>query len=571
MSSTRVVKKLAPQDNVQHALDHARPGDEIVLSPGTYYQDLTFRKGGSEGSPVKLSAATPGEVTLHGGPAPDRPWPAFQVVQGDLFRAEAPHRAWWLMADGRNLVNYGTLDNLQAFSFPNPDSGEAGEGVPEGFAWEDGTLYLRLAEGRDPREAEIEVRRPGGHTTSEPGFAETFCFAPDFGFSVPGSGYLISSTLANVVVAADHVAIEGLRLHMGGGAAVVVHGNHVAIRDCLMSGAHLGVLQPDMREVPTGGKDRCATGFVRTARGLTVERCEFSGYPLYQWVRRDQGYWGSLYHSSMGVVFMNYGGPRSRVRHNWLYECFDGLEPRGNGTSSAEEACDCSYNLIQNCADDSIEFDSRTAMNLRLHHNVILDGMCLLALSPVMGGGLTIDHNIVYVSPEHGLKSCALFKMGSPWGSGMPTQGCRIEHNTLVNRNGVLYWCGDDHRYLDNVLENNIFWVPKSNPWGLPGFEVSPHNLHCGPKMEPDHLPDVPQVSDPGFLSFEPADFHLRPDSPAVRAGAGTGDGSADLGAIALGEQWTFPRPGPGWATDLNVPERAAIPDSLPRSWVGLE
>ena len=565
-----MIRSLTPADDVQAALNAAQPGDDIVLAPGVYHQDLHVLKGGAPGAPVTMRAAEPSVATIDGGSPPGGYSPAFEHVRSDLYRTEAPERVWWLTAGGRNLVNYGTLENLLDFRFPNPDSGQPCECVPEGFAWEDGVLHVRLDEGADPRQAKIETRRPGGHSTSEPEYAEEFCFAPDFGYYVPGSGCLISRTLANVIVSADHVVIEGLRLHMGGGAAVVVHGSHVTVRDCLMTGAHLGVLQPDMREVPTGGADRCATGYVRTAVGLTVERCEFGGGPLYQWVRRDQKYWAALYHSSMGVVFMNWGGPRSVVRQNWMYECFDGLEPRGNGTSSAEDACECSHNLIQNCADDSIEFDSRTAMNLRLHHNVILDGMCLLALSPVMGGGLTIDHNIVYVSPEHGLQNCVLFKMGSPWGSGLPTQGTRIIHNTLVNRRGGLYWCGDDHRYADNLFENNIMWVTQSRPWDLPGFHVSAQNLYCGPDVKPDHLPHVPHARDAGFVSLDPIDFHLRPDSPAAGTGAPSADGQADLGAIGRGERWEFPRPGPSWACDVDVAGRPQIPASMPRSWVGL-
>ncbi len=45
----------------------------------------------------------------------------------------------------------------------------------------------------------------------------------------------------------------------------------------------------------------------------------------------------------------------------------------------------------------------------------------------------------------------------------------------------------------------------------------------------------------------------------------------ADLGAIELGDTWKFPRPGPRWAKGNEIPNRPAIPASLPRKWVGLE
>jgi hypothetical protein len=219
-------------------------------------------------------------------------------------------------------------------------------------------------------------------------------------------------------------------------------------------------------------------------------------------------------------------------------------------------------------------------MNLRVHHNVIMDSLCLLALSPVMGGGLTIDHNILYVSPENGLDWCGLFKFGSPWGSGLPTQGARIFHNTMVNTKGNnigLYWVGG-HRFENMVLENNILYVSFSQEWGLPGFVPSRHNLYCGPHMNGEHLPELIHDAGSPFLSMKPMNFELRADSPAVDAGAvgidyhHKANGKApDLGAIELGETWLFPRPGPRWADNDIITNRPAIPASLPGQWVGME
>jgi len=254
------------------------------------------------------------------------------------------------------------------------------------------------------------------------------------------------------------------------------------------------------------------------------------------------------------------------------------LEPRGNGTTSPADASEIAYNLIQNSGDDSIEFDSTTLMNLRVHHNVILDGLCLLALSPVMGGGLTIDHNILFVSREHGLLYCALLKFGSPWGSGLPTRGVRIIHNTMVNTRDALWWCGSDHRYEDMVFENNLFYVAHPQDWKLPGFVPSRHNLYCGLRLEPSHMPQVIHFNGLPFASWNPIDFSIRPGGPAVDAGAPSTEyfhesrGKApDLGAIELGEAWRFPRPGPRWAKGSEIANRPALPPSLPPKWVGLE
>jgi hypothetical protein len=65
-------------------------------------------------------------------------------------------------------------------------------------------------------------------------------------------------------------------------------------------------------------------------------------------------------------------------------------------------------------------------------------------------------------------------------------------------------------------------------------------------------------------------DAHLAPDSPAVDGGVPTelcphearGD-APDLGAIELGTQWDFPRPGPSWADFTNCPWRPPLPPSF--------
>ena len=427
----------------------------------------------------------------------------------------------------------------------------------------------------------IEINRlTGGHTSAEPEFAKKGHWAPDTGFDVPGLGHLYSRTLGLITVKADNVVIEGLRLHMGIGAAVIVYGNDVTIRDCYITGSHLGICQPDeVKLPPRGDGPRLITPSSRTGRGLKVEYCEFSTPPGFESCRR--GFWAGLYAANISGVFMNYGGPRSIVRHNWVYDFSqDHLQPRGNNTSAPEDTSEVSYNLFQNSGDDSIEFDSASPMNLRVHHNVILDAMCLLALSPVMGGGLTIDHNILYVSPEHGLEWCAMFKGGSPWGSGLPTQGVRIVHNTMVNMKGHdigLWWVGG-HRYENMILENNIFYIAQSQDFSAPGLVFSPHNLYCGLKVDPKHIPGMMHYDGSPFVSMNPIDFALRADGPAVDAGVSGTDyhheasGKVpDLGAIELGQNWQFPHPGPRWARGNNIPNRPAIPASLPLRWVGQE
>jgi hypothetical protein len=555
-----------------------------MLKDGVYYQSLLIARGGTPGKPVTLKAARGGGATLSGAVPRDRANLNFERVEADLYKAAVSNRVWWVMVGERNLVNFGQLDFLKKFEFPDQSNGKPNPCAPEGFAWQDGTLYLRLEKGADPNTEPVEISRLSGGEVDPalgmPGHKGGH-WAPDTGFEVPGLGHLYAWTVGLINVKADNVVIEGLRLHMGVGAAVIVHGNDVTIRDCYITGAHMGVCQPDSVELPphnTPGERPINRGN-RTGRGLTVEYCEFTAPPGYSFCR--SGKWSGLYGCNIAAVFMNYGGARSVVRHNWIYDSSqDHLQPRGNGTTAPEDAGEIAYNLLQNCGDDSIEFDSASRMNLRVHHNVILDAMCLLALSPVMGGGLTIDHNILVVSRERGPEWCVFFKMGSPWGSGLPTRGVRILHNTMVNMWRWLYWCGEDHRYEDVLMENNIFYCAESRGNGLRGVTFSRHNLYCGPKIATNDIPEMMHDRRSPFVSMSPMDFSLRPDSAAVDAGAPGKDetyfhksaGKApDLGAIELGEKWEFPRPGPRWAAGSEIAGRPALPASLKAKWVGLE
>jgi len=573
--------ELTPTDDIQKALDAAAPGDTIVLKDGVYYQSLVITRGGTAGKPVTLKAANAGGATISGAVPPAEGKLKFTPVEEetDIYKAAVPHRVWWVMVEGRNLVNYGYYSYLKTFEFPDQSNGALKPCVPEGFAWRNGHLYIRLENKVDPNTVAIEINRVvSGHTSAEPEFAKEVRWAPDTGFDVPGAGHFFSRFVGNIMVKADHVVIEGLRLHLGVGAAVIVHGNEVTVRDCYISGAHMGICQPDEVKLAPRGSPRPITPSSRTGRGLTVEYCEYSAPPGYEACRR--GFWGGLYAANISGVFMNYGGPRSIVRHNWIYDSSqDHLQPRGNGTTSPEDSSEIAFNLIQNNGDDPIEFDSASPMNLRVHHNVILDGMCLLSLCPVMGGGLTIDHNLFYNSPENGSANGAWLKLGSPWGSALPTIGMRLVHNTVVQTRDTLQWLGMGHRYENNLLENNILYIAKSQDWGIPDFPLSRHNLYCGPKIDPKHTPEVIHGDQP-FVSMKPMDFNLRPDSAAVDAGAPGKDkeyfhksaGKApDLGAIERGDTWKFPRPGPRWAKGNEIPNRPAIPASLPRKWVGLE
>jgi hypothetical protein len=487
------------------------------------------------------------------------------------------------MVEGhRNLMDYVTLAGLETFRAIGNDSRRMEDGPPEGFAWENGGLYVRLLGGADPNLAGVEI-----HRETRVFQKKTYTLWGGRSFE-QGDGFILE-------VRAPHVVLEGLKFHLAPDIAVQVHAAEVTIRDCYFDG--------------------CIRGIESLASAnLTVENCEYSGYPTYQWVRWGQmhgvngkmGLWNTIYASNLCNTFIHHYGPSVKVRHCMVYEAFDGMWPRNMGTLDPKKTSEYAFNLFMSAGDECIEFDTRQAINLRVHHNFIMDATVPLALSPVQGGGLTIDHNIVYISRERGLKHCTLLKFDCPWRRhyGVPSRGITFVHNTLVNSYHTLSWT--KHSFIDCVFENNVMMVNRSSPWEQAGYEPTEYNLYAGPNVNPSHMPPMLTGKEPGFerapsFSTQPLpvlplqesglaqatpafdgpfiDFRLRADSPAVDAGAPNSStryhhedsGAApDLGAIELGDVWEFPRPGPRWAIGDKRPWRPELPSSLLPSWVGL-
>ena len=155
-AKTGNVKRLTPKDDLQAALDGARAGDTFLLAPGVYHQRVEIRANGSADKPIVLAAQTPGTVTLSG--VNPNLKPAFEPVENGLYRAPVPYLVRGLMANGRNVFPFHSLEHLKNRTVPKGDQTLTGA-PPEGYAWENGFLYLRLVEDADPRAAKIEVAR----------------------------------------------------------------------------------------------------------------------------------------------------------------------------------------------------------------------------------------------------------------------------------------------------------------------------------------------------------------------------------------------------------------------------
>ena len=317
-----------------------------------------------------------------------------------------------------------------------------------------------------------------------------------------------------------------------------------------------------------------------------------------------------MYHSTLGGNAILPGGNVTawKIRHCYIHDTYDGIGVATTGEKGRDNPAlehEYAYNLLHRCADDNIEFDSMQYAGVRVHHNVILEGQCLLGLSPVQRGGVTIEQNIVYASPEYGIPWSVIFKFSTPSGSAWslggfrPLTGMTISSNT-TSRHGPYF--------KNNTVANNIIYA---RDWkfcsGLPwseGLVIEKNNLCVGPLIvdknappgvlrtrnkEPfisqdTHFCDVMPPSLPGLVGeeeivaeIEIGRVHFAVSEDYVRtaieecglAEAKYKDLHKKLGAVPPGVRWEFPPPGPRWAVGALALPRPPLPPSLDPWWVG--
>ncbi len=610
-----------PGQSLQEAADRLQPGDTLLLAEGTYHQSFKLTKSGTADKPITIKAKAPGKVIITGAMkttpkfervegAIHKPVPAsikatmeapkLEKVEGAVYKTKwIPARKWsgsgtrqaWVIADGRNLYNYTSMEEMRTCRRKGRDTTPL-----EGFFYKDGEMYIRLLGGADPNKASVAISRPG-------------------------------TTILVDIKGREHIVLEGLRFHAAPDVAVRVgvrlHPHtvckHIVIRDCYFFGFHKAIVGQNVRVDRPGG----AVEFGPS--NVTIEHCQFSNYPTYDWLHYsmhlEQPAWRAMYHSTLGGNAILPGGNVSawKIRHCYIHDTYDGIGVASTGVKDPKLDHEYAYNLLHRCADDNIEFDSIEYAGVRVHHNVILEGQCLLGLSPVQKGGVTIEHNIVYASGEYGIPWSVIFKFSTPGGSAWwrggfhPLSGITIRNNTLINaKSGVSWGTSSRHgKYFkdDNIVANNIIYA---RDWkfcsGLPwkeGLEIKKSNLCVGPLIEAGknvppgvlctrskepfvkadtYFRDVMPPSIPGLVG----DDEIGPEKEINRVNFSVSeeyvravikecgfdaaeykDVYKNLGAIPPGTKWKFPRPGPRWAVGKLALFRPPLPPSLDPWWVG--
>ena len=606
-------RSVGPKENLQSAIDRLQPGDTLLLEDGTYHQSVIVRQSGTAEKPITIKAKVPGKVTITG--AMDKT-PAFEKVSPGIYKAPWVRARFkspgtdqiFVTVDGHSLYNCILWSEIAEFKGPGQRDPSAGpHGAPrESFyvKTEENNLYIRLLDDADPNTRKVSISRPD-------------------------SGILLN------INGQHHVAVEGLRFEVAPVAGIQlstsagikgvtrenqVPSNNIAIRDCAFLGCLVGVKASTIYD----GKPASPA---KGTSDITIEHCQFSKYPAYEWERCGALHYGPMhspmYNSTLGSQAIYPGGPATRwkIRHCYIHDQFDGIGSAQSIEKDPALGSEFAYNLIQRCCDDAIEFDAVEYSGIHVHHNFFLDNMVTFGFSPVKGGGIKVDHNIVYNSPEYATPWGVVFKFSTPNGfdgkDGIfkPLGGMIITNNTMIQSKCGVQWgtaIPKEGTYFrsDTLMADNIFYV---NDWRWfdlynpirQGFVVDKKNLFCGPTIQPnidlgegflgtrDTEPFVRRDTWrwdvlPPVLQELAREAKLGPEKEIARVNFAVNEEyvqkavsklglpaaefqsqAAKLGAAPPGTDWKFPRPGPRWAVGDLALEHPPFPPSLDPWWVG--
>jgi len=421
---------------IQSALDQARPGDQILVGPGTYYERLHLRKGGTEIAPVSVVATTPGSVIISGKLPEDVP------------------REWAWRDDGRGIystairhpvyrLNHGSLT-----CFRVPWGGLAAlrditsrPGAWSAFCEEKGRLYVYLKGGKHPALEELSTHRPA------PAPREW--------------GEFKSATLW---VEADHVRLDGLQFDFGIGAAVNIwNAEHVEFNDCVFSGCTFGV--------------KCSGG-TKPSRHIRIVNCLYHNYPQYHW-HKDWLTWGEVYAAYASSTLASSTDAPLLIQECLVTHSGDALRispHAGQGTASAM----IDGNQIAYCTDDAIEFDG-DGSQIDVRNNLVHEAHQNLGFSPVGVGPITVQHNL-FAHLQDGINGSQIKLINNKPGERI--RNISIRDNVFIG--DWLCWY-NDAPVSKVTIENNRFFVYRqaNPPWPIAGVDVGDHQV----ELRSDRLP----------------------------------------------------------------------------------
>lgn len=384
---------------LSQALGQVGPGDEVVLSAGTYYQgELTLSRSGTATAPIVIrGAAGDAPAVLDGADNAAFTWTS---QGGGVFATKVnkadPHL---VAANGARLYPYADATALAALS----------ASATPGFYANGTSVSVHLTGGADPTGAAVTVSR----------FNSAFTITASF-------VYLVNLTFRNYGQG-DYAK-----------AVYIRDGSDNLVRGCRFVVNDLGI------------------GLKGATHRNVIEDNDFSD-TIAGWTWEDVKAEGNL--ETGGVRFYSpVDGRGTVIRRNRFHNFFDGLGICPGDSAAKSNETDFYDNESYDLGDDGFETDGR-CVNVRAWGNVIHDSLAGISLAPVEGGPVYCLRNRMYMlgagTSQEGYTGIP-FKFNSSDGD---SGAIYLFHNTVDARRAG----NDGFRILEPgtwtalVARNNIF------------------------------------------------------------------------------------------------------------------
>lgn len=486
--------------SLSQGISLAQPGDEVVLSGGTYYQgEMSLPRSGTPGSPIILRGAENQNPVISGADPEEFIWSA----QGQgVYMAEVNASDTHLITvEGQRLFPYESLANLETLTYNIP-----------GFYSNGNQVYLHLEGGKDPNSLAVRVSR------------YNYAF----------------------YVEQDHIFFLNLQFtHFGQGSwAKAIYFNNASdnlVHKCTFAVNDLGV------------------GLKRGSHRNLIEYNEFYD-TIFQWPWHPVK---EISHLETGGVrfYSPVSGRGNIIRYNTFHDYFDGFGVSSTSTEQVTNETDVYGNLVFNVSDDGVEVDGRAA-NVRLWDNEFHDVLMGISLAPVYEGPVYVIRNLIYrTGAGNSEYTGSPFKFNSGYDTSGPMY---LFHNTcdavLPGNNGIYIkapgtwdnitsrnniWAGTDYA-LNNYnttqpidFDYDVLFTSRTDEY-IYWRGVTPRHIQdlatfrTLTGQEPHGLNVAPEFMDPAA-----ADYRLKGNSPLIDKGLflpGINDGYAgsapDIGAF---------------------------------------
>ncbi len=511
-----------------------RGGDDLVVGPGVYYEKAVFQNlGSSTDLPVWIRADPIGGATVSAA------WP--ESAKGEVAWQDegdgvysAPHGPCLFGRHGeRYLFRFNSLADLRAAHVTA--NGKEFVTPEDGFAIQDGKVYVRLAGRKNPNGESIHLSPPNW---AEEGRAE-----------------------AINVLNSPSVIIDGLRIADSG--TICAYFDEASTGATIRNSAFLncGVGTTLSHDSVIEWSEYTYPGF----QTLVSELSDLNGgstFAIYHLVKEYRP--GDL----QGGLAETYGAAghtsnHCEFRYNYLHDSFVG-ESLGSFEYSESH-----HNVYLHNPGNHIELESWAnfgARELRVHDSLFLSstGGPISHQEESIVGPHYVYRNVVYGLDAFGMDIAFIIKSQMTTAPG----GVFYYHNLLWAGKAGLFWDAEPRQMLH--FRNNMFVFSQNADIENGAFD-SDYNLFVNNVDAPwlygpsgKYLGSDPAVFD--FLSVKDLNFGISEQSPAVDAGTpipGFNDNAKGLPDIGPFEAGTDP------GTDWPRPRRTVYKCDPPDGWKG--